>query len=71
MNIIGVLAEMSQRILNAKALADSLYASVMEDDSSDNTISFAVMMQEQLVQLEKVYDLIEPAEVRVAESQTS
>ncbi len=62
-DIIGLNALISQRVLNAKTLADMLYDSIMDENCiSDVPLSLTIMLQEQLEFLGDLVDGVEETE---------
>ena len=62
-DIIGLNALISQRVLNAKTLADMLYDSIMDENCiSDVPLSLTIMLQEQLKFLGDLVDGVEEME---------
>ena len=62
-NNFDLILKLSQRVLNAKTLADGIYDSIMEENNieSDAPLSLTIMLMEQLEILEKLIDSIEPS----------
>lgn len=61
-NNIGLILDLTQRVLNAKTLADGLYDSIMDENNieSDAPLSLTIMLQEQLGFIEKLVDDLDP-----------
>lgn len=57
-------ADMNEKITNCKVLANALYVSVMEcNESTDEMLSFTLLLQQELELLEKLLDSLEPGGV--------
>ena len=57
-NKIDLILKLSQRVLNAKTLADGIYDSIMDENNieSEAPLSLTIMLQEQLGFIEKLVD---------------
>lgn len=63
-NTIVTISDLTQRVLNAKVLADGLFDSIMQENfESDAPLSFTIMLKEQLGSIEELVDSIKPMEV--------
>ena len=61
---IVTISDLTQRVLNAKVLADGLFDSIMQENfESDAPLSFTIMLKEQLGSIEELVDSIKPMEV--------
>ena len=62
---IVTISDLTQRVLNAKVLADGLFDSIMQENfESDAPLSFTIMLKEQLGSIEELVDSIKPMEVQ-------
>lgn len=65
MNAYDLIGDITTRVLNAKAVVNSLYNSIMDGEDDDAPLNLTIVLQEQIFLLEQLVDELRPSDLEV------